>query len=131
MRSSLTRGDVHDRTHIGRQAEHVHRNNGAGLFRNGVCYQIRVDVVAVCVDVDEHGLRINVLNSLERRGEREWARDDLIAGTDTESYNHDMQGVCSGADGHSVTDAKVVGDGVLERSHVRTQYIRAAPRDLQ
>ncbi len=67
--------------HVGRQSEHVHRQDCTGPGRNRVFDLVRIDVEALPIDIHEDRHRAQVLDGFGGRRKRERAGNDLIAGS--------------------------------------------------
>ena len=83
--------DLHDRIHLARLAEDVHRHDGLGPGRDCFFYARRIKVECLWIDVDEYRLCAGVEDAVGRGDEAERRRDDLIACVDAIGQKRHMQ----------------------------------------
>jgi hypothetical protein len=81
-----------ERLQVDGVAGKVHRDDGLGARRNGRFDLLRIDVQRVRLDVDEHGSSTDMLDHVDRCGERERRADHLVTRTDAERRERGVQG---------------------------------------
>ncbi len=72
-----------ERVHVGWQAEQVDRADGLRPGRDGRGHLVRIDVIGLAVDIDEHRRRACVQDRRDRGVERVPDRDDLVTRAET------------------------------------------------
>lgn len=116
-RDAVTLCQLHDSIHVCRLTVEVDRNNGDRPIRNQRRGVFDVDVERLGVNFCEYGLSTQKCDHFSSRNERKSGRYDLVARTDTESHQGDLQRV--GAVGYtkSVVSAQMRGEFFFECSN--------------
>ena len=110
--------DLENAIHVAGVAGEVHRQNrahapiGAALER--LLDARGIDVEGARIDVDEHRPRAQVAEHLRRRGESERRGDNLVARTDAERPQRQMQRAGAMRKRERMLGAHVLGEFVLE-----------------
>ena len=130
-RESHVPGDAQDGLHVGRQTEHVNRQDRPGLVRNRAFNPARVDVVGTGVDIDQHRLRADVFDRLDRGCKRKRARDDLVARPDADAGNSQVQRIGAGSASHSMIHTEICGCGVFKCAYIAPEDVGSAACDLE
>jgi len=73
-----------------------------------------IDVEGAGIDIDEHRTRAEVAENFGGRGEREWRRDNFVAGADAERPQRKMQRPSAMRQCERVFSADVLGEFSLE-----------------
>ena len=94
--------DVHDRIHIRRAAGEVHSDDGFGFIRNLFLHGLRVERVAVGIEIgkDRNGVLEQNADDGAHIGDRRG--DDLIAGRHTADAERHMHSRRAGGRRHTV-----------------------------
>ena len=102
-RDAVSCAGFEDGVHIGRLAEEVYDDEGlgkpvaTGAIAEGSGEQVRIEVPGLVVAIEEDGLGAEVANGVGAGGEGESGAEDLVAGSDAEEAETEVDG--SGAAG--------------------------------
>ena len=119
------RCDLHDRVHLRRAPEEVHRDDRARRRGERRLDGLGSDVEARAIDIDEHRARAGVHDALDRRDEGERRRHDLVAWPDAGPAQAKQECVGARADADRVAHAEVFRRLALERGDVRAHHVLA------
>ena len=86
----------------------------------------RVEVEALCVDVDEFGRCADIENAIGRRNEAEWRRDHFIAGPDVGGKHREMKATRAVRHADRMRAAADLGDMCFELFEFRADRKNAA-----
>ncbi len=107
-------GDVHDRAHVGGQAEQMDGEDRLGVRGDGAGDGVGFDVVGAWIDVHEHGRRAQPGHTAGGGKECKGRGDDLIARADAHGHHRQQQRIGAGGDADGVPGLAAFGQLVLE-----------------
>ena len=111
---AVTLRDLVDRADIAGEADLVDRHDGLRSPRDLALDVRRINVEGAGVDVREHHRRARVQDRVRGRDERERWNDDLVAGTDLDRGEREVQAGRAGGRGDAVLGSDVCGDRFFE-----------------
>jgi hypothetical protein len=117
QREAVAGGRVGDAGHVRALAVEVHRDQGRGPLADGRLHGVRVDVEVVLADVGEPGGRARLEDRVDRRDERERARDHFVARLQVQRLQRGHQSGRAVVDGDRVTHPDQFGEGPFEAFH--------------
>jgi len=107
-------GHLHDRAHVARVPGDVDGEDGSGARGHRGRHGRRIDVQGARVHVDEHGCGPEVQDHLSGGHEGIGRGDHLVAGTDPESQQRQVECCSTGGAGDGVPGADIGGELLLE-----------------
>ncbi len=113
--------DLRKPVHGGRLTVEVDRQNGFCALGDRRLDRDRIQVVRERVDIGEDRGGAGHGDRLSAGDEGEWGRDHLIARTDTQGAQHQLDRRRAGADSYGISRLAVGRKRLLECSHLRPQ----------
>jgi Coenzyme PQQ synthesis protein D (PqqD) len=110
--------DIHDFRHVGRPAGKVNRDDRSCPLGEDGRDRLRSDVAALGIDIGENGSRSDEHCARCRGDERARRDDHLIARTDAEGAQCELEGYRPVRERDRAAPAESLGTGLLEREHV-------------
>ncbi len=128
-RDAAALADLANRSHVGRLAIEVHRQDGARAPRDRALDALRVDVVRRLVRFHGNGARSRVAHRKPGRDVGVGGHDHFVSLANAPGAEHEHHGVHAVGDAHAVLRAAVGGEALLERFHLRAEDVPAGAHD--
>lgn len=128
-RDAVFGGDGVDGVEVGALAVQAHRDDGAGLGRDGGFEQRRVEVVGARVDIDIHRLGAEHGDGFGGGDVGEARSDDLVAVGHADRHLGDLQGVGAVGAGDAVLGADEGGELFFQLGHFGAEDVLAVAQD--
>ena len=120
-------GDLPDGVHLGWLTVQVDRYDRLRARRHRGFEQLRIEVIVLGRDVDEHRIGARVGNREGSRSERVGRGDDFIAGAHAELPQRQVERVGSAGDGHTRSRPAIIGELFFELADFLTEYEARLP----